>query len=209
MLGLPLLSGTGQRRGSNGTESTTSGTVGTPCTSARSRRATSAGKSLLAWLSVLGFAPTPANPPTVATPALTNFPEIASPASANSSATNTPSKGSVRRNVAGVANMNVLLRFIRAITAAYSSRPQTGAPSGAATVVGAPMTAGRRKVYNLSVEGAQEYFANGVLVHNCRYAAMSRPYTAPLPPSADDPEPDRYARRWRPARSRGGSAMAA
>jgi hypothetical protein len=27
-----------------------------------------------------------------------------------------------------------------------------------------------RPVYNLSVEGEEEYFANGILVHNCRYA---------------------------------------
>jgi hypothetical protein len=33
--------------------------------------------------------------------------------------------------------------------------------------------AGRADVYNLSVEGVEEYFANGVLVHNCRYLCMS------------------------------------
>jgi hypothetical protein len=47
--------------------------------------------------------------------------------------------------------------------------------------------------------------------HACdsaRYGTMSRPYTAPLPPSADTPEPDRYARSWRPRRARG-SAQAA
>jgi hypothetical protein len=26
------------------------------------------------------------------------------------------------------------------------------------------------------VEGVEEYFANGILVSNCRYAMMSRPY---------------------------------
>ena len=38
--------------------------------------------------------------------------------------------------------------------------------------------AGTEKVYNISVEGEPEYFANGVLVHNCeslRYGLMSRP----------------------------------
>lgn len=48
--------------------------------------------------------------------------------------------------------------------------------------------------------------------HACdsvRYACTSRPYVAPLPPEANAPEPDRYARSWRgPARKRG-SAMAA
>ena len=41
-----------------------------------------------------------------------------------------------------------------------------------------------------------------------RYACASRPYTAPLPPEANAPEPDRYARSWKPSRKRG-SAMAA
>jgi len=31
-------------------------------------------------------------------------------------------------------------------------------------------TGGRGRVYNLTVEGAEEFFANGVLVHNCSYA---------------------------------------
>lgn len=45
---------------------------------------------------------------------------------------------------------------------------------------------------------------------SARYAAMSRPYTAPLPASADDTEPDGYARSWRPGKGkRRGSAMAA
>jgi hypothetical protein len=30
----------------------------------------------------------------------------------------------------------------------------------------------RRQVFNLTVEGQPEYFANGVLVHNCRYMVM-------------------------------------
>lgn len=43
-----------------------------------------------------------------------------------------------------------------------------------------------------------------------RYACLSRPYTAPLPASADDTEPDGYARSWRPGKGRRrGSAMAA
>jgi hypothetical protein len=31
----------------------------------------------------------------------------------------------------------------------------------------------RRRVYNLHVEGTHEYFANGILVHNCMSAAMA------------------------------------
>lgn len=30
----------------------------------------------------------------------------------------------------------------------------------------------RRAVYNLTVEDVPEYFANGALVHNCRYGLM-------------------------------------
>lgn len=40
-----------------------------------------------------------------------------------------------------------------------------------------------------------------------RYACMSRPYTAPLPPDME-PAKDRYARKWRPGKTRG-SAWAA
>jgi hypothetical protein len=74
---------------------------------------------------------------------------------------------------------------------------------GAPTVVNEPTTGGRQRVYNLSVDLAEEYFANGVLVHNCRYAVLSRPYKAPLPADIDPPERDRYARRYRPKRERG------
>ena len=42
-----------------------------------------------------------------------------------------------------------------------------------------------------------------------RYSCMARPYVAPLPADAELPERDKYKRRWRPAKQRGGSAMAA
>ncbi len=42
-----------------------------------------------------------------------------------------------------------------------------------------------------------------------RYACLSRPYVAPLPPDALLPEPDRYARRWKSGKKARGSAMAA
>lgn len=35
------------------------------------------------------------------------------------------------------------------------------------------MSAGKESVYNLSVEGAECYFANGVLVHNCDTTIMA------------------------------------
>lgn len=32
-----------------------------------------------------------------------------------------------------------------------------------------PLNVGRSPVYNLHVEDAEEYFANGILVHNCAF----------------------------------------
>lgn len=45
-------------------------------------------------------------------------------------------------------------------------------------------------------------------VDEVRYGVLSRPYTAPLPPAATQPDADRYARSWKPKKGRG-SAMAA
>jgi hypothetical protein len=49
--------------------------------------------------------------------------------------------------------------------------------------VGLNFSVGLSAVYNLSVEDAEEYFANGILVHNCRYLIMAvlEDETAPLP----------------------------
>lgn len=40
----------------------------------------------------------------------------------------------------------------------------------------------RLPVYNLSVAGKPEYFANGILVHNCKYVNMQFPRAAEVPP---------------------------
>jgi len=57
----------------------------------------------------------------------------------------------------------------------------------------------RKAVYNLTVEGKHEYFANGILVHNCAdavaYACLSRPWT-PNPKPKQKRE-DRWARHRR------------
>ena len=134
--------------------------------------------------------------------------EIAPGVAQRSSATNTRPKSTVHAFALALENIRATPRLISAIIAAFRSRRRMRAPFGAPIVVGEPTIVGERKVYNLSVEGVEEYFAEGILVHNCRYGAMSRPYTAPLPPSADHTEPDRYARSWRPRRPRG-SAQAA
>ena len=43
-------------------------------------------------------------------------------------------------------------------------------------------------VYNLSVESTPEFFANGILVHNCRYWMMSRPLLGAPIPGLNDPD---------------------
>ena len=48
-------------------------------------------------------------------------------------------------------------------------RPGAGSPSVA--------------VFNLTVQGTPEFFANGLLTHNCRYGAMSRPGPSEEPPA--------------------------
>lgn len=59
-----------------------------------------------------------------------------------------------------VSTRSIVLNVARNIW--RSLRPQDSAPSAALMP-----TVGVRPVYNLSVEGAHCYFANGVLVHNC------------------------------------------
>lgn len=115
---------------------------------------------------------------------------------------------SVPMTVRLLGHMRGLWRNIVAGTAGKHSRRGTDELSGAPTVVSEPTIVGKQKVYNLSVEGVEEYFANGILVHNCRYACMSRPYTAPLPAELE-PERDRYGRRRRSLRVRAGSGWAA
>jgi phage terminase large subunit len=57
----------------------------------------------------------------------------------------------------------------------------------------------KHPVYNLSVSDTPEYFANGILVHNCYdmtgYACLSRPYT-PQMPESEKPH-DRYRKHER------------
>lgn len=60
-------------------------------------------------------------------------------------------------------------------TVADSSSPRTGARSGAACAVVSVQDGPYVQVYNITVRDAHEYFANGLLVSNCRYGAMSRP----------------------------------
>jgi hypothetical protein len=55
-------------------------------------------------------------------------------------------------------------------SAASSSTPWGLGPSFAPVrVVAVTTTERRRRVFNLSVEGEPEFFANGILVHNCTF----------------------------------------
>lgn len=61
----------------------------------------------------------------------------------------------------------------------------TQSPAPARTRVVGVSRAPRSATYNLTVDGEHEYFANGILVHNCldswRYAHMERPYWSAQP----------------------------
>jgi hypothetical protein len=74
----------------------------------------------------------------------------------------------------GIMPTEPILRNGRVPIAVGHSRPTSIADSNIApTVVVGVRDAGRATVYNLRVEGASEFFANGVLVHNCDALAMS------------------------------------
>ena len=122
------------------------------------------------------FAQTRASRNGVVVPLSMMLSENALDAATHSAPTNTVSRNSVATHAPNQEPTRGLWRRIGATIAALRSRLKTREPSGAVCVVGEPTTAGRQKVYNLSVAQAEEYFANGVLVHNCRYAMMSRPY---------------------------------
>ena len=69
-------------------------------------------------------------------------------------------------------------------TSSPTSTPTAAVAPVDAVVVTGTRPAGTQTVYNLSVEGVHEYFANGLLVSNCdtlRYALMSRPSASKFP----------------------------
>ncbi|MGH2370356.1 MAG: hypothetical protein ACRDI2_19445, partial [Chloroflexota bacterium] len=70
---------------------------------------------------------------------------------------------------------------------AIGSREPVRLPAAASSSVrlSSHASAGRAAVYDLSVAGAAEYVANGILVHNCVYdhiARLSLPRPTPLVP---------------------------
>lgn len=87
--------------------------------------------------------------------------------------------------------MSERLSRLPASSAASSQRQETSEPVFARKHVVSVTPAGPAQVFNLTVDGAEEYFANGVLVHNCRYACMSRPWV----PSVEEVR-ERRRRDW-------------
>ena len=106
-------------------------------------------------------------------------------AAAYSASTNTQASASVHALAPSRAATSG--RNIQAIVAnvGLSLSRETGAQSGARPFVVSVTPAGKRKVYNLTVSGPENYYANGGLVHNCRYACMSRPFLPSNQPKKD------------------------
>lgn len=54
-----------------------------------------------------------------------------------------------------------------------TARARSSAPEGAATVIGVVSNGATERVYDLTVDDAHEFFASGLLVHNCGWQAGS------------------------------------
>lgn len=201
--------GTDRMMGRNGTSSSTNDIAEAQSTNVSRQGALIAGPCSKGLSTDLSFAQTLANQRAVGLRGLIMSSVNVLVAAFRSLPTSLVSNEIARSSVPMRADMSEKKHPISAFTAVSNSSQKTIEQYGAPTVVGEPTIVGKRKVYNLSVDDAEEYFANGVLVHNCRYACMSRPYVAPLPANADQPDRDKYARRWRPASHRRGSSMAA
>ncbi len=92
-----------------------------------------------------------------------------------------PTKGSPESSAATTANQQPvansgLTLWKRLVQSAASRLRQVNSTktSSAPVTVRRLFNGGRGDVYNLTVEGAEEYFANGILVHNCRYLLHSQ-----------------------------------
>lgn len=129
-----------------------------------------------------------------------------------------PGKGFARTSVASntICRSSLFAQFVGMILPRSAAIQSKRRPAHISAVGNSDVSV---PVYNLTVADAHLFYANGVLSSNtdaedhvgdeCRYACLSRPYVAPLPPDSDPHEPDRYARRWKPARRARGSAMSA
>lgn len=119
--------------------------------------------------------------------ALTMNCETAQSADAPSPSIGTQNSGTVLRPAPRMASTSVQPSSSIATDAANVLLRHRPYPDSAPLHVVSVTPAGSAQVFNLTVE-AGEYFANGILVHNCRYACMSRPWIAE-PAGAKEPRP--------------------
>jgi len=135
----------------------------------------------------------PANRPRAAGPASTMSTGYATHAAAGSYQTNSSHSGTAHSAARQMEPTNARWERIYAGIAEQASKLRARR-NGVLTVAENPRIAGRQKVYNLTVDGAEEYFAEGALVHNCRYACMSRPLKTEKPkPKRPANDPIRFS----------------
>jgi len=181
------LSGMVPERGLNGTDSNMSGIAGPRSSLPRSASLVTSA-AWLSWVAhLVNFVLMPASRLTAGLCAPMMLSGGASDVGCHSSAINSNRPDIARTPAPVLEAMKGWSRNIRATIAGARFKRPSSEPSGVLTVVGEPTPAGLQRVYNLSVEGAEEYFASGVLVHNCRYACMSRPWV----PVIKKPEPEK------------------
>ena len=110
----------------------------------------------------------------------------------------------VTQSIAGIAESTTKQDIAQYAATSSSSTSTAKSKHAAKNVVRALCltTAGKADVYNLTVKGEHEYFANGFLVHNCAdtavYACLSRPWT-PEPPIKDQYKHDAYEIEEKPS----------
>jgi len=125
------------------------------------------------WAGRGSFAGPPVRPNFAGMPGWIMSSRRASNADGHSGPIATTNRSIARRPVPS-AGSSIGVALVTADTAESSSWPALTAPSGVRSVV-ANAPAGSARVFNLTVASPHEYLANGVLVHNCRYGANSRP----------------------------------
>lgn len=120
-----------------------------------------------------------------------------------------PCSAVVRASMPWIASVSSAVRRLRQIVTRLQGLVHRPAPS----IVGVS-PAGLAPVYNISVEHAPEYFANGILVHNCadrdRYFVQSRPLFSKSKPKAPEEVPNSWAwwRRYHETQSQGSGVLA-
>lgn len=157
---------------------------GRPWSAARAERPSRHGSSMPSTVATL------AGPASGAPTDSTTSPRRATAAGNRFDTIGTTHRASVRGNARGAERTNGMHDPRRVVTVESSSpRRDQSARSGARIVVANEPCDDARRVYGITVRHVHEYLANGILVANCRYGAMSRPplpvyRSAPLPPDS-------------------------